>query len=155
MYSFPNSEPVCCSMPVLTVAKSCSAYRLLRRQIRWSGIPISLRIFHSLLWSTEKIHSQWSRCFSGILLLFLCPVDVGNLISGSSPFSKSSLYIWKFLVQVLLKPSLKEFEHYLVSRWNEHNCMVVWTFFGIALPWDVMKIDLFQSCGHCWVFQIH
>ena len=42
-------------------------------------------------------------------------VDVGSLISGSSAFSKSSLYTWKFLVQVLLKPSLKDFEHYLVS----------------------------------------
>ena len=43
------------------------------------------------------------------------PVDVDNLISGSSAFSKSSLYIWNFSVQVLLKPSLKDFEHYLAS----------------------------------------
>ena len=43
------------------------------------------------------------------------PVGVGNLISGSSAFSKSSLYIWKFLVYVLLKPSLKDFEHYLAT----------------------------------------
>ena len=42
------------------------------------------------------------------------PVDVGNLISSSSAFSKSSLYVWKFLVHVLLKPSLKDFEHYLI-----------------------------------------
>ena len=43
------------------------------------------------------------------------PVDVGNLISGSSAFSKSSLKIWKFLVDVLLKPSLEIFEHYFAS----------------------------------------
>ena len=43
------------------------------------------------------------------------PADVGNLISGSFAFSKSSLYIWKFSVHVLLKPSLKYFEHYLAS----------------------------------------
>ena len=43
------------------------------------------------------------------------PMDVGNLISGSSPFSKSSLNIWKFSVQVLLKPSLENFEHYFAS----------------------------------------
>ena len=43
------------------------------------------------------------------------PADVGNLISGSSAFSKSRLYIWKFLVLVLLKPSLKDFEPYLAS----------------------------------------
>ena len=46
---------------------------------------------------------------------FYDPADVGNLISGSSAFSKSSLYIWKFLVHILLKPSLKDFELYLAS----------------------------------------
>ena len=43
------------------------------------------------------------------------PVDVGNLISGSSAFSKTSLNIWKFTVHVLLKPGLKNFEHYFTS----------------------------------------
>ena len=43
------------------------------------------------------------------------PVDVGNLISGPSAFSKSSLNIWKFMVQVLLKPGLEDFEHYFAS----------------------------------------
>ena len=59
--------------PVLTVA-SWPAYRFLKRQVRPSGIPISSRTFHSLLWSTQRLqHSQWSRsrCFSGISLLFL------------------------------------------------------------------------------------
>ena len=67
------------------------------------------------------------------------PTDVSNLISGSSAFSRSSLYIWKFLVHVL-KPSLKDFEHYLASLWNEHSCTVVWTFFGIALLWKWTEI---------------
>ena len=43
------------------------------------------------------------------------PMDVGSLISGSSAFSKSSLYLWTFLVHILLKASLKDFEHYLAS----------------------------------------
>ena len=43
------------------------------------------------------------------------PVNVGNLISGSSAFSKPSLYIWKFSAHVLLKPSLEDFEHYLAT----------------------------------------
>ena len=43
------------------------------------------------------------------------PADVGNLISGSSAFSKSSLNIWKFTVHLLLKPSLENFEHYFTS----------------------------------------
>ena len=67
---------------------------------------------------------------------FYDPADVGDLISGSFVFSKSSLYTWKFSVHILLKPSLKDFEHYFTSVWNEHNCTVVWRFFGIAFPWD-------------------
>ena len=64
------------------------------------------------------------------------PADVGNLISGSSAFSKSSLNIWKFMVHLLLKPSLENFEHYFVSVWDECICLVVWAFFGIAFLWN-------------------
>ena len=64
------------------------------------------------------------------------PADVGNMISGFSAFSKSSFYIWKFLAHVLLKPSLKDFEHKLTSMWNKFNFTVVCTFFGIAFLWN-------------------
>ena len=71
---------------------------------------------------------------------FFCdPTHIGNLISGSSAFSKSSLHIWKFSVYILLKPVLEDFEHYLASMWNENNCVVISTFFGIALLWDWNK----------------
>ena len=56
---------------------------------------------------------------------FYDPTDVGNLISGSSAFSKSSLYVWKFLDHVLLKPNLKDFENYFPSILNEYNCAVL------------------------------
>ena len=49
------------------------------------------------------------------------PADVGNLISGSSAFSETSLNIWKFMVHVLLKPGLENFEHYFTSVWDECN----------------------------------
>ena len=49
------------------------------------------------------------------LLLFDDPTDTGNLISGSSAFSKSSLNMWKFTVHILLKPSLEDFEYYFAS----------------------------------------
>ena len=62
-------------------------------------------------------------------------MDVGNLISGSSAFSEYSLNIWKFMIHVLLKPGLENFENYFVSVWDKCNCVVVWTFFGIALLW--------------------
>ena len=53
------------------------------------------------------------------------PVHVGNLISGSSAFSKSSSNIWKFTVHVLLKRGLENFEHYFASMCDECNCVVV------------------------------
>ena len=82
------------------------------------------------------------------------PVEVGNLISGSSAFSKTSLNIRKFTIHVLLKPSLKDLVHNLAGMWNECNCAGIWTFFVIAFLWDWNETDLFQSCGHCWVFQM-
>ena len=63
--------------------------------------------------------------FLELSCFFYDPTDVGNLISGSSTFSKSSLYIWKFLVHQLVKPSLRDVEHYLASMWKEHSYVVV------------------------------
>ena len=64
--------------------------------------------------------------FLGLACFSDDPADVGNLISGSSAFSKSSLNIWKFMVHILLKPGLENFEHYFTSVWDECNCAVVW-----------------------------
>ena len=64
------------------------------------------------------------------------PADVGNLISGSSAFSKTSLNIWKFMVHILLKPGLENFEHYFTSVWDECNCAVVRAFFETAFLRD-------------------
>ena len=124
---------------VLTVA-SWLAYRFFKRQVRFSGIPISLRIFHSLLWSTQSKALAVNKAEIDVFLELSCffhdPADVGNLISGSSAFSKTSLNIRKFTVHVLLKPGLENCEHYFTSMWDECNCAVVWAFFGIAFLWD-------------------
>ena len=61
--------------------------------------------------------------------LFYDPTNVVNLISGSSAFSKSSLYIWNFSIHILFKPSMKDFEYYLASIWNEHKLMFISTIF--------------------------
>jgi len=78
----------------------------------------------------------------------------GNLISGSSAFSKSSLKFWKFLVDILLKLSWRIFSITLLAckmsiivRKFEH-------FGALLFFWIGMKTELFQFCGHCWVFQI-
>ena len=71
-----------------------------------------------------------------------------------------SIWLWKsktewdlpismYQFHILLKCSLKDFEHYLASTWNEH----IWTFFVTAFGIG-MKTNLSQSCGHCWLFQI-
>ena len=77
--------------------------------------------------------------FQGLPCFFHDPMNVGNLISGSSAFSKPSLYIWKLLVHILLKPSLNDLEHNTASVWNECNCTIVWIFSGIVLLWDWNK----------------
>ena len=97
----------------------------------------------------------WNSCFSDD------PMDVGNLMSGSSVFYKSSLNIWKFVVHILLKPSLAStvdiVEHYLATVWDECSCAVVWSFFGIAFLWDwnenwpfpvLWPLLSFQICWH-------
>ena len=83
--------------------------------MRWSGIPISLRIFQFVVIHTVKGFSVVSEAEVDVFLEFPWflhdPKKVGNLISGSSAFSKPSFYIWKFLVHVVLK----DFEYNLAS----------------------------------------
>ena len=124
---------------VLTVA-SWPAYIFLKRQVRWSGIPISWRIFQFVVIHTVKGFGIVNKAEVDVFLEISCffddPTDTGNLMFRSSAFSKSSLNTWKFLVHILLKPSLENFEHYFTSVWDECNCAVVCTFFGIAFLWD-------------------
>ena len=123
----------------LTVA-SWLAYRFLKRQVRWSGIPISWRLFLFVVIHTVKglgiVNKAEVDVFLELSYFFDDLTDVGNFISGSLAFSKSSLNIWKFTVNVLLKPGLENFENYLTSVWDECNCVVVWAFFDIAFLWD-------------------
>ena len=102
-----NQSVVPC--PVLTAA-SLLAYRFLRRQVRYSGIPNSWRIFQFVVMHTVKgfelVNKTEVYVFFRNSYFFYDPIDVGNLISSSSAFSKSSLNIWKFMVHVLLKSGL-------------------------------------------------
>ena len=85
----------------------------------WPVIPILLRIFQFVVIYTVKGFSVVNEAEVDVFLKFSSffrdPTDVGNLISGSSVFSKPSLYIWKFSVYILLKPILENFEHYFVT----------------------------------------
>ena len=85
---------------------------------------------------TVKVFGIANKAEIYVSLEFPCFFDdtvvVGNLVSGSSAFSKTSLNIWKFMLHILLKPGLENFEHYFATVWDECNCAVVWAFSGIA-----------------------
>ena len=115
-FSIWNQSIVPC--PVVTVA-SWPAYRFLRRQVRWSGIPISFRIVQFVVIHTVNSIGTVNKPKVDVFLEPSCffddPMDVGNLISCYYAFSKSSLNNWKFMVHVLLKSGLENFEHYFAS----------------------------------------
>ena len=154
--------------PVLTVV-SRPAYRVLWRQIRWAGIPIYWRIFHSFLWShTVKAFGIVHKAEENIFLAFSCffhdPTYVGNLILDSSGFSESNLNIWKLTVHVRLKPGLENLENSFASMWDEYNCAVVLAFFAIAFLWDwnqnwpfpvLLPLLSFPNLQACWVQHFH
>ena len=118
-----NIQPWCTPFPtwnqyvvpctVLTVS-SWAPYRFLKRQLRCYGIPNSWRIFQFVVIHTVKGFSVVNEAEVDVFLEFSCffyePMDFGNFICGSSAFSKCSLYIWKFSVHLLLKPSLEDSE---------------------------------------------
>ena len=124
---------------VLTVA-SWPAYKFLKRQIRWSDIPIFQNFPQFIVIHTVKGFGIVNKTEIDVFLELFCffddPADVGNLTSVSSAFSKICFNTWKFTVHVLLKPGLENFEHYFTSVWDECNCVVVLAFFGIAFLWD-------------------
>ena len=82
-------------------------------------MPISFRIFQCIVIHTVKGFGIVDKAEIDVFLELSCffndPADVGNLMSGSSAFSKISLNILKFTVHVLLKPGLENFEHYFIS----------------------------------------
>ena len=121
------SSSNCCSWP----AYSCSgglAFHL------FQNFPQFI-VIH-----TVKGFGIVNKAVADVFLELFCffddSMDIGNLIAGSSTFSKSSLNILDFKVHLLLKPGLENFEHYFASMWDEYNCVVVWAFFGIAFLWD-------------------
>ena len=97
---------------------------------------------------TVKGFSVVNEAETDIFLELSCffndPADVSNLICGSSTFLKTILNIWKSSVHKVLKPNLKDFEHYLARMWNECNCVVVWTLLALPFFGIRMKNELFQ-----------
>ena len=142
MYSFLNLESVCCSMShsnccfLTCIQISPEAGQAVWYSHLFQNFP-QVVVIHTVK-GFDIVYKAvfWNWSFLELSCFFHDLVDVGNLISGSSAFSKTSLNIWKFTVHVLLKPGLENFKHYFASVWDECNCVIVWAFFGIAFLWD-------------------
>ena len=140
MYSFPDLEPVCYSMS----SSNCCFLTWIQISQEADTVVWYPHLFQNfpqfVVIHTIKGFGVINKAEVDVFLELSCfsddPGDVGSLISGSSAFSKSSLNIWKFSVHVLLKPGLENFEHYFTSVWDECNCVILWTFFGIDFLWD-------------------
>ena len=117
--SIPNLEPVHCFMSSSnTCFLTCIQISQEAGQVVWYS-HLFKNFPQFVLIHTVKGFSAVSKAEVGVFLELSCflydPRDVGNLISGSSAFSKTTLKIWKFLVHVLLKPHLENFEHNFAS----------------------------------------
>ena len=140
MYSFSYLEPVCYSMSNSnSCLLTCIHISQEAGQVVWyshlfQNFP-QLIVIHTVK-GFGIVNKAEIDVFLELSCFFYDPADVGNLISGSSAFSKTSLNIWKFMVHILLKPGLENFERYFTSVWEEYNCVVVWAFFDIASLWD-------------------
>ena len=140
MYSCPYLESVCCSMS----SSNCSFLTCIQISQEAGQVVWYSHLFQNfpqfVVIHIVKIFGIVNKVEMDVFLelssFYHDPEDVGNLISGSSAFSKTSLNIWKFTVHVLLKPGLENFEHYFASMWDKCNSSVVWAFFDIAFLWD-------------------
>ena len=140
MYSFPDLEPVCCSMSSSNCCfLTCIQIYQEAGQVVWYSHLLK-NFPQFVVINTVKDFGVFNKAevdvFLELFQVFDDPTDVGNLISGSSAFSKTSLNIWRFTVHIFLKPGFENFEHYFTSVWDECNCAVVWAFFGIAFLRD-------------------
>src|SRR5574341_1512019 len=119
MYSFSYVEPVCCSMSSSNCCfLTCIQISQKAGQVVWyshfsQNFPQFL-VIH-IVKGFGTVNKAEIDVFLELPCFFYDPADVGNLISGSSTFYKTSLNIWKFVVHVLLKPGLENFEHYFAG----------------------------------------
>ena len=144
MYSFANLEPVCCSMS----SSNCCFLTCIRISQEASQVVWYSHLFQNfpefIVIHTVKglglVNKAEIYVFLELSCFFDDPTDVGNLISGSSAFSKSSLNIWKFMVHILLKPCLENFAYYFASvRWVQlwGSLCIIWHCLSLGLEWKL------------------
>ena len=119
----PDLEPVCCSMSSSNCCfLTCIQISQEAGQVVWYS-HLFKNFPQFIVICTVKGFGVVNKAEVDIFLELSCffddPTDIGNWLSGSSAFSKSSMNIWKFTVRILLKPGLENFEHYFASVWDE------------------------------------
>ena len=120
MYCFPDLEPVYCSMSSsICYILTCIQISQEAGQVVWyshlfQNFP-QFVVIHTVK-GFGIVNKAEIDVFLELSCFFHDPMDVGNLISGSSAFSKTSLNIWKFTVYILLQPGLENFEHYFTNE---------------------------------------
>ena len=176
MYSFSYLEPVCCSMTSSNCCfLTCIQISQEAGQVVWyshflKNFP-QFVVIHTVkgFWLVDKAKVDF---FLELSCFFSDPTDVGNLISGSSAFSKSSLAIWKFMIHILLKPGLENFEHYCWRVGWVQLCVslnILWHCLSLGFEWklsssspvatdEVSKfVDILSAAfsqHHLWGFEI-
>ena len=129
MYSFSYLEPVCCSMSNSNCCflTSIQVFQEAGQVVWYSHLFQNFPQF--IVTHTVEGFGIVNKAEIDVFLELCCffddPVDIGNLISGLSAFSITSLNIWKFTVHIFLKPGLENFEYYFTSMRDECNCAVV------------------------------
>ena len=145
MYSFSYLEPVCCSMSssnccfLTSIQISQEAGQVVWYSHLFQNFPQFI-VIHTVK-GFGIVNKAERDVFLELSCFFDDPADVGNLISGSSAFSESSLKIWKFTVHVLLKRGLGNFEHYFASMWDWmqlcSSLSILWHCLSLGLEWKL------------------
>ena len=142
IYLNENLEPICCSMSgsnccfLTCIQVLQEAGKVVWHSNLFKNFPHSGFVVIHVVKGFSVVNEGEVDVFLEFSCFFYDPTDVGNLTSGSSAFSKSSLYIWNFLVHILLKPSLEDLEHDLASMWNECSSLnILWHYLCLGLEW--------------------
>ena len=126
MDSFPDLEPFCSMSSSNCCFLTCIEISQEAGQVVWYSYPLKnfpqFVVIHTVK-GFGTVNKAEADVFMELSCFFNDPADVGNLISGSSAFSKTSLNIWNFTVHVLLKPGLENFEHYLNGNPLQCSCL--------------------------------
>ena len=140
MYSFSYVEPVCCSMSSSNCCfLTCIQISQEAGQVFWYS-HLFQNFIQFIVIHTVKGFGIVNKVEVDVFLELSCffndPMDVGNSISGSFAFSKSSLNIWEFTVHVLLKPGLENFEHYFTRCEMSAMCS------SLSILWHCLSLGL-------------